>query len=590
MNLIILGLMLGLNAEVRSLWVLPWNMQSSEAIDKVIADAVFAQQNEILLEVRYRSDALYTPNRLNSKYANPEPRSYILADDGFDPLAYAIEKARIHQIKVQAWVIVFNATPLLTELVQENYIYRNHPEWITYNQQNERMRSSKQFGYFIDPGIPEVQDYLLDVFSDIVSGYPELYGLHLDYIRYPDATWGYHPISKQRYASEGTWLTWNQWRTQQITEFVGKCRDRIKSINPDIMLSAAVFADIDDARNQYAQDWYSWLQQGLIDRAYPMAYQMNDDIFASQMRQMSQQGDPATIVMGIRAWDAQGKSLLDAYGKQYGINDVVKRIKLIREYGFAGIALFSYEGLRVGNALQYLADVSYFDAPKLASQPLLSDVAINYPSQELIPTTEQSPDSAQKQSPPTEPNQVSAPKPSKPEKSIPAPTPKPSPAPAKKTSPPAKPSKTSAPKPSKPTKSTPKPSPDPAQKPSPPVEPSPAPIPKQNPPEKPSPAPTPQSMFQELPSAKASFTTDRRIYTIHLEIPEAGRWLLELQDDNQQALFQIHRYFSQGDNEDFWDGVLEDGTQIKPGKYKLILDNGTDRYQTQVFLQVLRHE
>ena len=173
-TLIILGLALGLSAEIRSLWVLPWNIQSKQAIDQVIWDAVYAHQNEILLEVRYRSDALYTPNRLNSKYKNPEPRSYVLKNDGFDPLAYAIEQASAQQIRVQAWVIVFNATPLEPKLVQQNYIYQHHPEWITYNERTERMRSSAQFGYFIDPGIPEVQDYLLDVFSDIVSGYPEL--------------------------------------------------------------------------------------------------------------------------------------------------------------------------------------------------------------------------------------------------------------------------------------------------------------------------------------------------------------------------------------------------------------------------------
>ncbi|MDD2424205.1 MAG: family 10 glycosylhydrolase [Candidatus Cloacimonetes bacterium] len=529
-TLIILGLALGLSAEIRSLWVLPWNIQSKQAIDQVIWDAVYAHQNEILLEVRYRSDALYTPNRLNSKYKNPEPRSYVLKNDGFDPLAYAIEQASAQQIRVQAWVIVFNATPLEPKLVQQNYIYQHHPEWITYNERTERMRSSTQFGYFIDPGIPEVQDYLLDVFSDIVSGYPELYGLHLDYVRYPDAVWGYHPISRRRHSVEGPGLSWNQWRTQQVTEFVEKCRDRIKSINPQIMLSAAVFADINEARNLYAQDWYSWLQEGLIDIAYPMAYQMNYDIFVGQMQDMSQKCVAKDIVVGIRAWDPQGRSLMDTINNRYNINDVALRIKAIREYGFAGIALFSYEGLKGGNALQYLGDSSYWQAPELDSQPLLDRVAAGYPSPEQSWPEEQIVAPAPKQSPPTEKVKTPAPKPSAPAEPIQAPVPKPSP-PVEKVQ-----------------------------------------------------APVPKPVATQLPSVKANFIANRDMYVIHLEIPERGRWLWELQDENQRRIYHRYRYYSRGDNEDYWDGLLESKARIPSGRYKLILSGEVGSYQADVYL------
>ncbi len=118
--ILILTALTALSAELRSLWVLPWDIKSPEAIDELIDDAVQNHQNELLVEVRYRSDALYTPNRTGYRYFNPEPRSYILEDDGFDPLEYIIRQAHAHHLKVQAWVIVFNATPLKQELVAEN--------------------------------------------------------------------------------------------------------------------------------------------------------------------------------------------------------------------------------------------------------------------------------------------------------------------------------------------------------------------------------------------------------------------------------------------------------------------------------------
>ena len=44
-------------------------------------------------------DALYTQNRKDDTFPNPEPRSYILADDGFDPLEYTIDKAKPHRLR-----------------------------------------------------------------------------------------------------------------------------------------------------------------------------------------------------------------------------------------------------------------------------------------------------------------------------------------------------------------------------------------------------------------------------------------------------------------------------------------------------------
>jgi len=360
--ILILTALTALSAELRSLWVLPWDIKSPEAIDELIDDAVQNHQNELLVEVRYRSDALYTPNRTGYRYFNPEPRSYILEDDGFDPLEYIIRQAHAHHLKVQAWVIVFNATPLKQELVAENYMYQNYRHWFTHDAQGNPMRSSEQFGYFIDPGVPEVQDYLLNVFSDIVAGYPDLDGLHLDYIRYPSSKWGYHPRSVARYEQakkQGEVLSWNEWRTRQISDFVSKCYHRIKSINPKIILSAAVFSNIYDARIAYAQDWYDWLDKGIIDRIYPMAYTLDYGDFRDQLTDMKQRGYEEKLIIGLRAWNANGGSLMPLDSPRYNITHINKRIALIRDGEFAGIALFSYEGIKKNNALISLANLAY---------------------------------------------------------------------------------------------------------------------------------------------------------------------------------------------------------------------------------------
>lgn len=362
------------SAEVRSVWVLPWDITSPAQIDEVIATALASNQNELLVEVRYRSDALFDTSRGASQFPNPEPRSHVLDSGSFDPLAYVLEKGHAAGLKIQAWVIAFNATPLDAKLLQRNYMYTNHRDWLTCDINGSTLNGDVQFGYFVDPGIPEVQDYLLDVMCNLVAGYPDLDGLHLDYIRYPDKRLGYHPISVARYndyVNSGNDITFNEWRILQVTGFVHRLRGRLREINDNLMLSAAVFAEISDANVAYAQDWVSWLQAGLVDRVYTMAYNTDFNVFKRQAQQWKHIGKDDAIIPGLRAWDANGRSLAVSSRNGYNVSDIALRIEHTRLLGFGGNALFSYPGLKVGNAWEQLTQMSYPPLkPVILSEPI----------------------------------------------------------------------------------------------------------------------------------------------------------------------------------------------------------------------------
>jgi uncharacterized lipoprotein YddW (UPF0748 family) len=354
--------LLKLSAEIRSVWVLPWDITTESAIDQVINTAVDCNQNELLVEVRYRADALFDTSQGAYLYPNPEPVSYILNNSSFDPLTYIIQQAHNNGLAVQAWIVVFNATQTDHYLIRQNYIYNNHRNWITYDKNGYQMNNGYRYGYFIDPGIPEVQEYLLNIVGNIAAGYPELDGIHLDYIRYPDADLGYHPISQELYRAyclNQMDITYNEWRIMQINNFVEKAYHLIKEINPSLLLTAAVFADIADANVSYAQDWQSWLKNGIIDRVYPMAYDINYAKFSKHTEQMKLLNFDSKIVIGLRAWNENGSSLAIGKGASYNVQNVARKIDLAREQGFAGISLFSYSGLIKGNAWAQLTRLSY---------------------------------------------------------------------------------------------------------------------------------------------------------------------------------------------------------------------------------------
>lgn len=353
-----------LQAEIRAMWVLPWSTNTPQKISTFITDAVLANQTDIMLEVRYRADALYQSNRRPDQFPNPEPPSYILNGNNFDPLDYALREGHKRNLRVHAWFVVFNSTPTDSLRIAQNHIYQKHRDWITYDRKSMQLQTPEQYGYFIDPGIPEVQDYLLNIIGDLVSGYPSLDGLHLDYVRYPDVNLGYHPVSLERFrASKGsTNMSFNQWRQLQVSGFVARTRALLDSIAPDLIFSAAVIADYGKAVELYAQNWQDWLSRDLVDYVYPMAYQQDKVEFDRQLKVINAMQKNERIIVGIRAWNANGNSLQPLENSSaYSINDVSGRIKAIRAKKFAGIALFSYDGLVKDKALEQLAEQEFSD-------------------------------------------------------------------------------------------------------------------------------------------------------------------------------------------------------------------------------------
>ena len=105
--IILMGAMQPLQAEIRAIWVLPWSTNTPEKIDAFISSAVESYQTDVFVEIRYRADAMYVTNRVPDIYPNPEPRSYILTDCAFDPLAYILEVGHKNNLRVHAWFVVW---------------------------------------------------------------------------------------------------------------------------------------------------------------------------------------------------------------------------------------------------------------------------------------------------------------------------------------------------------------------------------------------------------------------------------------------------------------------------------------------------
>jgi uncharacterized lipoprotein YddW (UPF0748 family) len=339
--ILILSIYIGLSSEIKAIWVPVWDMNTPAKIDSIVADAVEHNIEHIIAQVRYRGDALYVPNLYSNKYFNPDRRSHLLENDGFDPLQYFLELTGKNNLKLHAWLPVYVVTPHNLEPLCEQHIYFRYPNLITVDFNRHVMRNDSYEGAYLDPGLPQVNSYLFAVIMDLVSNY-EIDGLHLDYVRYPDTNFGYHDIARLRYATETEIMnaeSWSLWKEQQINNFVRKIYINTKQVKPKLIVSAAVIDDLQRAREKYSQNWKKWLDENYIDNVYLMAYTTSNARFEEIVDAASAYGYNDRIIVGLRAW-------VSGNAGHYPSGQIIDKIKMTRARNFAGFALFSYNGMK----------------------------------------------------------------------------------------------------------------------------------------------------------------------------------------------------------------------------------------------------
>jgi uncharacterized lipoprotein YddW (UPF0748 family) len=316
--------------QFRGLWVNAWGkgIKTPEEAEKLVETAKSANFNALLVQVRKRGDVYYA--------SDIEPRASDIAP-GFDPLAFLLEKAHAAGIQVHAWVVVYPAWSDTKHTPPQGHVLRLHPDWATYNKNGRRMNlHDGDEGVFLDPGLPEVRDYLAGVAAELVRKYP-VDGLHLDYIRYPGRQWGYNPEAVRRFKTEtghtpsGAPKIWDQWRRDQVTALVAKISQEIEEIRPATRLSAAVFPTPQDSYVYRLQDWDKWTREGLVDFVAPMNYATTRTRFASRSAALMSRGKSRPVYMGVGGGNKSEEAVLN-------------QMQLLQKSGAPGIVLYHYDG------------------------------------------------------------------------------------------------------------------------------------------------------------------------------------------------------------------------------------------------------
>lgn len=336
------------------LWVVRDAMVTREKIDSLLRFASSNGFNHLLVQVRGRGDALYSSELV--------PRSVLLKNDpDFDPLAYIVEKAKLFDIKIHAWVNVYLVWSAGKIPDSKDHVFNLHRDWIDRDGElNSRNYSSpsNDEGHYLAPHHPEVSQHLISVFRELVAKY-EIDGLHLDYVRYKNVDYGNNLEALRSYRTysnenplvflsnsnaairkdpqlKSKMIQWNNYRRSAITSFVRDLKLMINDVRPGCILSAAVKPNLHSAKDRFYQEWDVWLAAGYLDLAVSMNYSRSLREFAANIDRIYDNlpGDiRSRIIMGVAAYNQPA-------------DDMGDKIKYARITRFSGISVFSYNTLK----------------------------------------------------------------------------------------------------------------------------------------------------------------------------------------------------------------------------------------------------
>jgi uncharacterized lipoprotein YddW (UPF0748 family) len=340
----------------RCLWIVRDSMYSEKMINSALVYAYQSGYNVVFIQVRGRGYSFY-----DSDIVPKHPK----IDSNFDPLEYAIELGHGLGIEVHAWMNSYILWSSKYAPENSEHLYHTNKEWTEANIHGKMdsqidisaTQSPQWEGIYLSPIHPEVNPYLLSVYSEVANRY-NVDGLHLDYIRYQDEMYGYNKegmkafedlynisprdIERGIISSRFGWsqeyvdsmhYAWDKFRKDAVTDLVRSIYSDINQPGkPVVKLSAAVKPNIIEAKNRWDQEWDMWLKEGIIDFVVSMSYYKEISAFNNSIQIMKlnlSKENLDQVIIGISTFNQDSQSAAD-------------KILLSRLNGFKGVSIFSW--------------------------------------------------------------------------------------------------------------------------------------------------------------------------------------------------------------------------------------------------------
>jgi len=189
--------------------------------------------NAVIFQVRPSADAFYR--------SNTEPWSHWLSgeqgkapDQGWDPLEFIVKECHLRGMELHAWLNPFRISQNHSFTLSPLNIASKNPDWVVQYDNKK----------FLDPGIPQVRQYLCSVVAEIVSRY-DIDAIHMDDYFYP-----YPSQTKASFPDTVSFRLYNRgvpperiedWRRDNVDSIIFTLNQTIKKIKPQVKFGISPF-------------------------------------------------------------------------------------------------------------------------------------------------------------------------------------------------------------------------------------------------------------------------------------------------------------------------------------------------------------
>jgi uncharacterized lipoprotein YddW (UPF0748 family)/putative cell wall-binding protein len=352
--------------QLRGMWVhlFDSSLKTRAGIERVLDAATAGNLNTVIVQVARRHDAFYRSDVIP---ATTDPD----LEAGLDLLAELVPAAHARGLQVHAW---YSVMPSMHPSMADENLGPTHVNSLHgMGSTDPWMQAGNAAGYqYLDPAIPGVQDHVAAMLREVAERY-DVDGVHLDYLRYeclqandngtcaaippdttPPATLNQHPITMQRWQAVGAGRSLDQFMRDQTQDLMRRVYLEVADADPTTLVTGALIAQGagptgSDLRASFegtkaywnkGQDWRTWIDEGIVDHAYPMVYfNEANGVYASWYDQWvaftaAMNGPDVVAAAGVGAWPE--------------INTEPNALGQLRQSAGAtdGTVVYSYQGVR----------------------------------------------------------------------------------------------------------------------------------------------------------------------------------------------------------------------------------------------------
>lgn len=274
--------------EMRGVWIasvlnIDWPSKKRLSVEeqkqefiKILDNVKEWNMNAVFVQIKPVGDAFY-PSKFSpwSEYLTGKQGE----NPGYDPLEFMIEEAHKRNIEFHAWFNPYRLTMSggIDKLSNDN-IGKQRPDWtITYGGK-----------LYLNPGIPEVNDYIVKSIMEVVKKY-DIDGVHMDDYFYPYKVKGEIYKDDEQFEQYGkNFKNVADWRRDNVNKLIKQLHESIKAEKENVSFGISPFgvwrnASTDSVRGsntkagiQNYDDLYAdilyWMENNWIDYVAPQIY------------------------------------------------------------------------------------------------------------------------------------------------------------------------------------------------------------------------------------------------------------------------------------------------------------------------------